>query len=216
MALMAVLIAFILLIVAFFAWVALRGWMRGSAQTHDERSREAMKATLVSLNEGHAESPSWANNPKKMHAFTYGIRKLLDHTGISVEERKALFAEEGTQEGLMTYAAHMERKGASFIQQQLGAGEFATQMAQAFHRRSASSNPIDLAAEKEAAGRGARSMRPCGNPSKNSWKCTISSKVDDAAIMRQPSTFSTTGWLRFSAASTASLKHRMICNFDLW
>lgn len=142
---------FILLIVAFFVWAALRGWLRGSVQTHDERARDAMKATLDSLDVGQTENPSWANDPDKMHAFTYGIRILIDRAGISEETRKTLFTEEGTQKCLLTHAAHMERKGAGFIQQQTGAGELATQMAQALERRKDNGNPIDFAGEKEAA-----------------------------------------------------------------
>ena len=148
---LAIFMLLILLIVAFFAWAALRGWLRGSVQAHDERTRDAMMATMNSLDAGQIENPSWANDPDKMQAFTYVIRKLIDRASISEETRKTLFAEEATQQSLMTHAAHMEHSGATFIQQQHGAGEFAIQMAQEFERRKSNDNPISFAAETEAA-----------------------------------------------------------------
>lgn len=95
------------------------------------------------MDAGHAESPSWADDPEKMHMFTYGIRKLMDRANVAADTRQMLFAEEETQRFLMTHAAHMERKGGSFTEQQLGAGELAIQMTHALERRKASEASIE-------------------------------------------------------------------------
>lgn len=45
----------------------------------------------------------------------------MDREGISPEARRALFQEEYTQSLILAHAASMERNGASFTEQQLGA-----------------------------------------------------------------------------------------------
>jgi len=118
-------------VVGFFAWVAVRGYMRGKAFQYRVNYDQAEKAAVASANAGDSEQPSWWGNADKMELFTNAIKKTMDREGVSAEARRTLFQDEYTRSAVLAHAASMERNDSSFVEQQMGAADLAVKLGKA-------------------------------------------------------------------------------------
>lgn len=81
-------IVVIVVVVAFFGWAALRGYLRGKVGGYHQNYQESEKAALAKTNAGEIDHPSWSEDNDKMQMFTNAIRKLMDGEDISDEARR--------------------------------------------------------------------------------------------------------------------------------
>lgn len=104
-----------------------RDYDQGSRHQSDivtDEVKEEIRARQSTHNDGNPARaiPSWMNTDQ-VHAFDSAVFRILRQDGISLDDAKRLMNHRKTYMAALYVAGNLEQKGATFVQQQLAAGD---------------------------------------------------------------------------------------------
>lgn len=111
-------------LVAYVAFLFLRGYLKGKTQAHEANVRRA-ESTVVS---GPRTWPSWTSDKAEALIFLETIQQSAIARGVPHRFLQGILAETGNTQGLYLFAGAMEREGASFLEQQAACSEKLVEM----------------------------------------------------------------------------------------
>lgn len=122
-------------IVIYILYIVLKTiFGRSKSQRNDERDpqadivTDAVKEEIRARQSMHGEAnstrtvPSWMNTDQ-IHEFDSAVYRILRQDGIAAEDAKRLMNHRKTYMAALYVAGNLEKKGATFVQQQLAAGD---------------------------------------------------------------------------------------------